>query len=206
MVCPRKSRIRPRPIIPRTLGTRRSWQAMAGPDAYAGLMLLEKATSFRNRWPFGRSVRDREIAGSNPAFPTTHKGRAIVHPPSATAALSLRVGRSRRAGPPRPPSRSAPRRRRASSGCTPDALLLLHDPESLARTSDRLGAEYARVPQHDGLERPCSFCTAASWLNLVERWFGEPPSLQPSSTSVHLDQGCRHHLCQNRKMSKPSNA
>jgi hypothetical protein len=52
--------------------------------------------------------------------------------PSATAALTLRVGRSRRAGPPRSPSKSAPRRRRASSGCTPDALLLLHDPEALA--------------------------------------------------------------------------
>src|ERR1700688_3135614 len=35
--------------------TRRSWQAMAGPDAYAGLMLLRKVISFRNEWPFGRS-------------------------------------------------------------------------------------------------------------------------------------------------------
>jgi hypothetical protein len=159
---------------------------MAGADAYAGLMKAQKLTSFRNKWPFGRSVRDRgtectvhraensrrrEVAKPGIALGSGPRDRGFESRlpdhshrpggcPSATAALTLRVGRSRRAGPPRPPSKSAPRRRRASSGCTPDALLLLHDPESLARTSDRLGAEYARVPQHDGLERPCSFCTA----------------------------------------------
>jgi hypothetical protein len=91
-----------------------------------------------------------------PSRPLTKAGRLSVR----NTSIDSTSRRSRRAGPPRPPSKSAPRRRRASSGCTPDALLLLHDPESLARTSDRLGAEYARVPQHDGLERPCSFCTA----------------------------------------------
>jgi hypothetical protein len=35
------------------------------------LCRLEKNSSFRNKWPFAPSVRDREIAGSNPAFPTT---------------------------------------------------------------------------------------------------------------------------------------
>ena len=31
--------------------TRRSWQAMAGPDAYAGLMLTRKSVVFRNEFP-----------------------------------------------------------------------------------------------------------------------------------------------------------
>jgi hypothetical protein len=34
---------------------------MAASDAYAGLMLTQKLTSFRSKWPFGRSVRDRGV-------------------------------------------------------------------------------------------------------------------------------------------------
>jgi hypothetical protein len=35
---------------------------MAGADAYAGLMQARKDTSFRNKWPFAPSVRERVIA------------------------------------------------------------------------------------------------------------------------------------------------
>src|SRR5260370_42100028 len=54
---------------------------MAGPDAYAGLLLTRKLTSFWNKWPFGHSVRDRGV-GSNPLAPTKQTSSKPYERPS----------------------------------------------------------------------------------------------------------------------------
>ena len=54
---------------------------MAGPDAYAGLMLLRKAISFLNKWLFGRSVREK---GARRTKFQAQKCRGVAQPGRAS--------------------------------------------------------------------------------------------------------------------------
>ena len=54
---------------------------MAGPDAYAGLMLPRKLTSFRNKWPFAPSVREK---GARRSKFQAQKCRGVAQPGRAS--------------------------------------------------------------------------------------------------------------------------